>query len=128
MAWNRTKISLLMQAGYTVVGLDIQPTQDEQSDEVLRRFQKQYTTLEVDISDEQDVKTAIEKAQTFLGGRINSLVNNAGIALSGMSEEPGQRIASYKKFLSVNLIGEPLHQLLELGLLAEWTAPYVQDT
>ncbi len=95
----------MLQAGYRVVGLDVKPAQDEQSDDVLSRFKGEYKMLETDVSEEDQVRAAIDEAQTFLGGTISSLVNNAGIADSTMSEEPSQRLAAYKKFLSVNLTG-----------------------
>ena len=99
-------IGAAAQAGYRVVGLDVNPPQDEQDDEVLNRFKSHYKMLETDVSDEDSVRASVEDARDFLGGQITSLVNNAGIALSGMSEKPGARVASFKKFISVNLVGE----------------------
>ena len=72
--------------------------------------------LKTDVSEEESVRESVEEAREFLGGQITSLVNNAGIALSGMSEEPGQRVASFKKFISVNLVGRlPSHTALHLA-------------
>ena len=88
-----------------MVGLDVKPAQDEGADELLRHHKSNYLFLEADITDDNVVKDAVNEAQRFLGGSINSLVNNAGLAMSGMAEDPADRLASYQRFLAVNLAG-----------------------
>ncbi|KAK9843057.1 hypothetical protein WJX74_006354 [Apatococcus lobatus] len=116
---GRACVREFLQAGYRVVGLDINPPQDEGDDEILSRFKSQYKMLETDVSEEESVRASVEEACEFLGGQITSLVNNAGIALSGMSEEPGQRVASFKKFISVNLVG--------MFIVSEACLPFMPD-
>ena len=52
------------------MGLDINPPEDEQKDEVLQQHQGSYQLLEADLSKEGDVKDAISTARDFFGDQV----------------------------------------------------------
>ncbi|MFR9752049.1 SDR family NAD(P)-dependent oxidoreductase [Nocardia sp. 004] len=80
------------QAGYTVAGLDLPPIcpPDDQ------RF------LGCDITDEAQVRSAFERV-IATHGRIDVLVNNAGISAIGALMD--HDVATYRRVMEVNYIG-----------------------
>ncbi|KAK9821047.1 hypothetical protein WJX74_005667 [Apatococcus lobatus] len=102
---GRACVREFLKQGYKVVGLDVNDPEDEQKDQVLQQHQGSYQLLKADLSKEGDVKDAISTATDFFGKQVNCIVNNAGLAIPVMAEDPSERIASYRKFLAVNLEG-----------------------
>ena len=142
-----------LQQGYRVVGLDVNPPEDEGKDEVLHQHVGQYQLLQADLSKDAEVTRAIGTARQFFGDQVtlcltifevvaatsaalfkiwlqlecaqnltgaqqtlmlsaamlavqvNCVVNNAGLAIPYLDEDPTKRLESYRKFLSVNLVG-----------------------
>lgn len=64
------KRSRLVQQGYVVVGLDMNPPEDVEADEVLQQFQGSHHFLEVDVSEEASVKNAVGAARQFFGDQV----------------------------------------------------------
>lgn len=81
----------LHRRGWQVAGLDLKPRADD--DEVIA----------CDVSDDDAVPRAVTAAMDRLGGRLDVLVNNAGIGgPASAGEPPGEHV---RRMLDVNLLG-----------------------
>lgn len=90
--------------GYSLVL--VYHTSEKGAYDLKERLMKEYSVdaicISCDISKEEEVKKAVEQAiGTF--GRIDVLVNNAGIAIDTLYEE--KTVENFRKTLDVNLIG-----------------------
>lgn len=86
--------------------MDVSDPEGEQDDDILQQHQGQYTLLKADLSQADQVARAVSEALDFFGnGHINSLVNNAGIAIPSMPEKKEERKDAFDKFISTNLTG-----------------------
>lgn len=71
-------------------------------EELENNYNVEVLTIKADVSNEEEVKFMIKKTiETF--GRIDTLVNNAGIAIDSHIDD--KKIDDFKKILNVNLIG-----------------------
>jgi NAD(P)-dependent dehydrogenase (short-subunit alcohol dehydrogenase family) len=79
----------LRERGWRVAGLDLRPDDEE--------------VMACDLTDDQAVPEAVSAAIARLGGRLDALVNNAGIGgPASAGEAPGERV---RQMLDVNLLG-----------------------
>lgn len=74
----------------------------EELAESIGKASKNFLPLQVDITNEEDVKTAIEKGIEVFG-RIDVVLNNAGYYLVGSIEEISD--AEFRKTVDVNVFG-----------------------
>ena len=74
------------QAGYRGVGIDIKKPQRLETDEELSRC----LFLEADLTDEIRLEEACKEACKWLGGRLDVLINNAGLTTGSLM--PGGKI------------------------------------
>lgn len=82
----------LVAAGAQVVGLDLRPTGDEL-----------FPVVECDVTDDASVTTAVADAVERLGGRLDVLVNNAGVGGPAPAElAPSEEV---RRQLDINLLG-----------------------
>ncbi|KAK9867549.1 hypothetical protein WJX84_004163 [Apatococcus fuscideae] len=102
---GRACVREFLKQGYVVVGLDMNPPEDVEADEVLQQFQGSHHFLEVDVSEEASVKNAVGAARQFFGDQVHCVVNNAGLAIPSMPDDPAEKVAAFRKFLAVNLEG-----------------------
>lgn len=70
--------------------------------EILDNYSVQVLLVKADVSLEEDVKEMMEKIDSFFG-RLDVLVNNAGIALDSIFLD--KSLKSFQKMLDVNLLG-----------------------
>jgi NAD(P)-dependent dehydrogenase (short-subunit alcohol dehydrogenase family) len=81
----------LRRRGWTVAGLDLKPPADDPD------------VLACDVTDDEAVAVAVAGAVARLGGRLDVLVNNAGIGgPASAGEAPGEHV---RRMLDVNLLG-----------------------
>lgn len=82
----------LVAAGAQVVGIDLRPTGDEL-----------FPVVECDVTDDASVTTAVADAVERLGGRLDVLVNNAGVGGPAPAElAPSEEV---RRQLDINLLG-----------------------
>ncbi|GGR44581.1 NAD(P)-dependent dehydrogenase (short-subunit alcohol dehydrogenase family) [Nocardioides luteus] len=82
----------LVAAGAQVVGLDLRPTGDEL-----------FPVVECDVTDDASVTAAVADAVARLGGRLDVLVNNAGVGGPAPAElAPSEEV---RRQLDINLLG-----------------------
>ena len=109
----------LARGGMNIAGMD---TRKEQLDDALADLQRRHgvgtLALHADVSSEADVIGAVGKTvETF--GRVNALVNNAGIRLVAPVWETGTEL--WDRTMAVNLRGEFLctSEVLRQGMLEQ---------
>lgn len=64
---------------------------------------ERLTPILIDVTDEQSIKTAINIIENETGGKLNGLVNNAGIGCGGALEVTS--ITKIREVMDVNVIG-----------------------
>jgi 3-oxoacyl-[acyl-carrier protein] reductase len=90
------------EAGLRTGLIDIQAVEAESSASLIRELGGEALALPVDVSDESDVKNAIQKV-LLQWGRVDILVNNAGIC--PMTSLLDITAAEWDKVLGINLKG-----------------------
>ncbi len=95
-------VQTLAEAGAIVIAADIQVEQAEQGAQALRDRGLDVTALALDITQDQQVETAVQKVVDRYG-RIDVLVNNAGTDVTLPVEE--LTIADWDRVINVNLRG-----------------------
>jgi len=91
--------------GYNVV---IDYVEDEEAanqlkEQIIKEFKVSALTVKADVSNEAEVKAMVKKTMAEFG-RIDTLVNNAGIAIDTTVEE--KTVEDFARTLKVNLIGQ----------------------
>lgn len=62
--------------------------------------------IKVDVTDEENVKAAVNETMEKLGGRIDALINSAGVMIHGdETQVPPESVAGFRRVVEVNLIG-----------------------
>jgi len=84
---------LLWQQGYTVIGTSRQPTQAEATP---------FELYPLDVSNDESVERCVGMVLSKYG-RVNVLINNAGIALYGAVEEA--TVEDVRRVMETNLLG-----------------------
>ncbi|GAB4033000.1 SDR family oxidoreductase [Spirosoma gilvum] len=79
---GRSLTEAVLAHGDTVVATARQP---EQLADLLDKYPHQLYPIQLDVTDKQQIKTAVEQAITHFG-RIDVLVNNAGFGITGAAE------------------------------------------
>ena len=79
------------------------------AEEHLKQYSDSVSWSECDLSDPSAIRDTIKKAAEFLGGRIDFLVNNAGISNpywpDGKTMEDPSTLEQWKQYVDVNLTG-----------------------
>ena len=94
----------LPQAGYTVVGIDKNTPEGLDTDAVLQQHASSLQFIEADLTDEVQLEDAAKRACTWLG-RVNVLVNNAGITQPYMPGTRQERSKLWHSYMATNLTG-----------------------
>jgi NAD(P)-dependent dehydrogenase (short-subunit alcohol dehydrogenase family) len=92
----------LLRLGREVAILDLDPKKLEQARASFQDFEARLSLVQVDVSDEASIETALDKVgETF--SRITALLNSAGIG----NESPflDTSAATLRKLLDVNVVG-----------------------
>jgi len=99
IGWGTTKV--LIEHGFQVFG-SVRKASD--ADRLSKQFGERFVPLLFDVTDESAVRAAAADVRVRLaGGRLNGLVNNAGVAVAGpLLELP---IEQLRYQIDVNLIG-----------------------
>ena len=98
------RLLVLPQAGYTVVGIDKTTPEGLDTDAVLQQHASSLQFIEADLQDEVQLEDAAKRACTWLG-RVNVLVNNAGIAQPYMPGTRQERSKLWHSYIATNLTG-----------------------
>jgi NAD(P)-dependent dehydrogenase (short-subunit alcohol dehydrogenase family) len=106
----------LAEAGATIIAADIRPDLVEQVAADLRQTGCQAQALSLDVSDAGQIERAVHQAREE-HGRIDVLVNNAGIDVTVSIEELG--IDDWDRVLAVNLRGPFLLSKYAFSLMKE---------
>jgi len=79
------------------------------AEEHLKEHSDRVAWSECDLSDPNAIRDTIKKAAEYLGGRIDFLINNAGISYpywpDGKTMEDPSTLDVWKKYVDVNLTG-----------------------
>jgi NAD(P)-dependent dehydrogenase (short-subunit alcohol dehydrogenase family) len=92
----------LAEAGSDIACFDVNLANAEKTAELVRQSGRRAMALQADVTNEGAVAAAMERVIAELG-RIDVLVNNAGIAASGPPED--MAIADWQRVVDVNLTG-----------------------
>lgn len=101
---GRATVNRLLANGSKVTVLDVSP----KSIEALQQLNNpNLLALQVDITNEQQVREAIAKTQEKFGTKINVAVNCAGIAIATrtLSKKGAHPLDAFSKVIQVNTIG-----------------------
>lgn len=109
--------SSLLRAGWAVVLGDVDATEGARAAEELARLGS-VEFIELDVSDESSVQAAIELIEEDFG-RLDGLVNNAGLADPDTGPLEQLTLESWNRLLSVNLTGAFLVSRQCIGLLRD---------
>lgn len=109
--------SSLLRAGWAVVLGDVDATEGLQTAEELARFGS-VEFVPLDVADETSVQAALEQIEGDFG-RLDGLVNNAGLADPDNGPLEQLTLESWNRLLSVNLTGAFLVSRQSIGLLRE---------
>lgn len=107
----------LLQAGWAVVLGDVDVSAGEQTAEELARFGS-VEFVDLDVADETSVQAVLEQIEGDFG-RLDGLVNNAGLADPDNGPLEQLTLESWNRLLSVNLTGAFLVSRQCIGLLRE---------
>lgn len=104
------------EAGADVVLLDIKAEQlNHVVEEIESRFGRKALAIECDVSNEADVKGAVDVAIGYFG-KIDILLNNAGICILGSVEDT--TLENWQRVMNVNVTG--------IFLMCKYTIPYMR--
>lgn len=109
--------SSLLRAGWAVVLGDVDAAEGIRAAEELARLGS-VEFIELDVSDESSVQAAIELIEEDFG-RLDGLVNNAGLADPDTGPLEQLTLESWNRLLSVNLTGAFLVSRQCIGLLRD---------
>lgn len=98
------------ERGHKIFLLDIDKEGLKHTAEVhLKQYPDLVAWSECDLSDIEAIRTTVKKAADYFGGRIDFLINNAGISYpywpDGKTMEDPSTLDIWRKYLDVNLTG-----------------------
>lgn len=94
------------KAGANVSIWDFNEEQAKLASEELNRSGCKTMAVKVDVTDEKNVKAAVEETLKAFNGRVDVMVDSAGIMIHGdETQVPPETVAGFRRVVEVNLVG-----------------------
>lgn len=94
------------RAGARVALWDFNLELARQTAEEMTAAGREAIALKVDVSSEESVQAAVEETLARFGGRIDALIDSAGIMIHGdESQVPPESVEGFRRVVEVNLVG-----------------------